>query len=320
MVPPPAGRIQTPVHTGSRRDTLPGPAPRSVDRMNVEAEGQGNLLGEFLRARRELVSPESVGIPVLGTRRVAGLRREEVAMLSGISAEYYLRLEQGRDRNPSGQVLRSIARVLQLDEEATTYLLGLPDSDRAPRRPRRPRAETLPESLAALVPQLPFPAFVEGRYLDVLAANALASALSPRLVPGRNRMRDVFLDPAEQALFPDWEAASAVLIAGFRRSVGADADDARVVELVGELSIASPVFRRLWSRHDVRERQGATFAFQHPQVGPLAVHREKLQVTGTDGIVLVLYHAATDADAEKLRLLGALADTAEAPATERSGL
>ncbi|QNE35743.1 helix-turn-helix domain-containing protein [Leifsonia shinshuensis] len=282
--------------------------------MNAETDGPGNLLGEFLRARRELVSPESVGIPVLGTRRVAGLRREEVAMLSGISAEYYLRLEQGRDRNPSGQVLRSIARVLQLDDEATGYLLGLPDSDRTPRRPRRPRrprAETLPESLASLVPQLPFPAFVEGRYLDVLAANSLASALSPRLAPGRNRMRDVFLDPAEQALFPDWEAASAVLLAGFRRSVGADADDARVVELVGELSIASPVFRRLWSRHDVRERQGATFAFQHPQVGPLTVHREKLQVTGTDGIVLVLYHAATEADADKLRLLGSLADTAE---------
>lgn len=267
-----------------------------------------NLLGEFLRARRELVSPESLGIPVLGTRRVAGLRREEVAMLSGISAEYYLRLEQGRDRNPSGQVLRSIARVLQLDDEATSYLVGLANVERSPRRPRRARAETVPPSMAALLPQLPFPAFVEGRYLDVLAANALATALSPRLVAGRNRMRDVFLDAEEQALFPDWEAASAVLIAGFRRSIGVDADDARVVELVGELSIASPTFRRLWSRHDVRERQGATLTFEHPQVGPLTVHREKLQVTGTDGIVLVLYHAATEADRERLRLLEALAD------------
>jgi transcriptional regulator with XRE-family HTH domain len=272
-----------------------------------------NQLGEFLRARRELVAPQTLGIPVLGTRRVAGLRREEVAMLSGISAEYYLRLEQGRDRNPSGQVLRSVARVLQLDEEATNHLLGLVDSERSPRRPRRARTETVPASMAVLLPQLPFPAFVEGRSLDVLAANTLATALSPRLVAGRNRLRDVFLDAEEQALFPDWEAASAVLIAGFRRSVGADADDPRVVELVGELSIASPLFRRLWSRHDVRERQGGTLTFEHPQVGALTVHREKLQITGTDGIVLVLYHPATAEDAERMGLLASLS------ATERTG-
>lgn len=275
-----------------------------------------NLLGGFLRARRELVSPESVGVPVQRTRRVAGLRREEVAMLAGISSEYYLRLEQGRDRHPSGQVLRSIARVLQLEEEATDYLLSLAAAESAPRRRRRPRAETLPPSVGALLPQLPFPAFVEGRYLDVLAANALAAALSPRLAAGRNRMRDLFLDAAEQALFPDWETAGAYLIAGFHRSVGADADDARVVELVGELSVASPQFRRLWGRHDVRERQGATLTFRHPEVGALTVHREKLLVTGTDGIVLVLYHAASPADAERLALLGTLA--AEAPAAGAS--
>lgn len=275
-------------------------------------DGEQNLLGEFLRARRELVAPGTVGIPVHGTRRVAGLRREEVAMLAGISAEYYLRLEQGRDRNPSAQVLRSVAGVLQLDEEATAHLLGLVRADDRARRTRRPRAEALPASLTALVPQLPFPAFVEGRYLDVLAANALATALSPRLVAGRNRMRDVFLDPAEQALFPDWESASAVLLAGFRRSVGADADDARVVELVGELSIASPTFRRLWSRHDVRERRGGTLTFQHPVVGELTVHREKLQVTGTDGLVLVLYHPATAEAADALTLLGSLAAPFEA--------
>ncbi len=269
--------------------------------------GEQNRLGEFLRARRGLIGPETVGIPALGTRRVRGLRREEVALLAGISAEYYLRLEQGRDRHPSDQVLHSIARVLQLEEEATAHLIALARAEERPRRPRRPRPESVPASTSALVPQLPFPAFVEGRYLDVLAANRLATALSPRLVAGRNRLRDVFLDPAEQALFPDWEAASATLIAGFRRSVGADADDARVVELVGELSVASPAFARLWSRHDVRERRGATFTFQHPEVGELAVHREKLLVTGTDGIVLVLYHPADTAAAEKLALLSVLA-------------
>lgn len=270
-------------------------------------DGEQNLLGEFLRARRELVTPETVGIPARGTRRVAGLRREEVALLSGISAEYYLRLEQGRDRNPSAQVLRSVARVLQLDEEGTAHLLGLAHSDERPRRPRRARPETVPPSIGELLPRLPFPAFVEGRYLDVLAANPLATALSPRLVAGRNRLRDVFLDPGEQSLFPDWEAASAVLIAGFRRSVGADADDARVVELVGELSVASPAFSRLWGRHDVRERRGGTLTFEHPVVGELTVHREKLQVTGTDGLVLVLYHPASTEAEEKLALLGSYA-------------
>lgn len=265
-----------------------------------------NLLGEFLRARRELVSPAAVGIPIQRNRRVAGLRREEVAMLAGISVEYYLRLEQGRDRHPSEQVLTALARVLFLEDEAAAYLLQLAAADRTPRKLRRYRAESPPASLMKLVPTLPFPAFVEGRYLDVLAANPLATAVSPRLTSGHNRLRDVFLDPEERALFPEWEETAAALIAGFRQSVGSDADDARVVELVGELSVASPTFSRLWSRHDVRERQGGTVTFQHPSLGDLMVHREKLEVTGTDGIVLVIYHAARPKDDEKLALLGAM--------------
>lgn len=260
-----------------------------------------NLLGEYLRARRELVTPEQVGIPVLGTRRVPGLRREEVAMLAGISAEYYLRLEQGRDRRPSVQVLRSIARVLQLDDDG--YLLSLAE-DRPKRARRRARRETVPPSTARLVAALPFPAFIEGRCLDVLAANPLATALSPRLTVGGNRLRDVFLDPAEQALFPDWERAAAFLVAGFRQSVGSDIDDPRFIELVGELSLASPHFRQLWARHDVAERLGATLSFNHPQVGEIRLDREKLAVSGTNGIMLVVYHPEPGTgSAEKLALL-----------------
>ena len=169
---------------------------------------EANQLGEYLRARRELVTPEDAGIPVLGMRRVPGLRREEVAMLAGISAEYYLRLEQGRDRNPSIQVLEALARVLQLDEEMSLYLLSLAaDKPRTVRR--RPRKETVPASTRQLLAALPFPSFVEGRYLDVLAANRFATAISPRLVVGGNRLRDVFLDPAERALFPYWDRAAA---------------------------------------------------------------------------------------------------------------
>ncbi len=199
------------------------------------------------------------------------------------------------------QVLTSIARVLRLDDDG--YLLSLAE-DRPKRPRRRPRKEVVPPSTARLVASLPFPAFVEGRYLDVLAANALATALSPRLTVGGNRLRDVFLDPAEQALFPDWERASAALLAGFRQSVGSDIDDPRFIELVGELSLASPHFRRLWARHDVAGRLGATLSFNHPQVGEIRLDREKLAISGTDGIMLVIHHPEPGTDsAEKLALL-----------------
>ncbi len=278
-----------------------------------------NLLGEYLRARRELVTPEAAGVPVRGMRRVPGLRREEVAMLAGISAEYYLRLEQGRDRNPSVQVLEALARVLMLDDEMSRYLVGLAaEKPRTVRR--RPRRETVPASTRRLVAALPYPAFVEGRALDVLAANPLAAALSPRLAVGRNRLRDVFLDPAERALFPYWERAAAGLVAGFRQSVGTDTEDLRFVELVGELTLASPVFARLWARHDVAPRTGAQMVFDHPQVGELQVDREKLAVTGTDGMMLVVYHAAPGSEgAEKLAILASAALAPAAPAPTSPG-
>jgi transcriptional regulator with XRE-family HTH domain len=263
-----------------------------------------NLLGGFLRARRELVSPQQVGIPLIGLRRVPGLRREEVAMLAGISADYYLRLEQGRDRKPSAQVLESIAKALLLDEETTAYLVGLATGKRRRRdRPRAPR-EAVPAGVAKLVTTLQLPAFVEGRYLDVLAVNPLATAISPRLVVSGNRLRDVFLDPAEQVLLSDWELATQGLVAGFRQAVGTDIDDPRFIELVGELSLASPRFRQLWARHDVRPLQGGLMRFDHPQVGRLVLNSEKLAITGTTGMMLVMLHADPGSgDAEKLALL-----------------
>ncbi|MEV4575829.1 helix-turn-helix transcriptional regulator [Nonomuraea jabiensis] len=264
---------------------------------------ESNLLGDYVRARRELVTPEQVGIPVSGVRRVPGLRREEVAMLAGISADYYLRLEQGRDRNPSAQVLEAIARVLRLDDDATAYLLRL-GAGKPRRHRRRPRKETVPPGVVQLVATLPLPAYVEGRYFDVLAANALATALSPRLVAGANRLRDVFLDPAEQALHPYWEGAAAGMVAGFRESVGTDTDDPRFIELVGELSLASPLFSRLWARHDVEACEGASKHIDHPQVGGLRLNRERLGVGGASGQTLVVFHPdpGTD-DADKLALL-----------------
>ncbi|MFE4060464.1 helix-turn-helix domain-containing protein [Streptomyces sp. NPDC059096] len=261
------------------------------------AEGP-NPLGEYVRARRELVTPEQAGIRAVGVRRVPGLRREEVALLAGISADYYLRLEQGRDRNPSVQVLTSLARVLRLDDDATAYLLRLGADGHRPRpRPRhRPPEETVPQSTAQLVATLRLPALVENRFFDVLAANALATALSPRLAVGGNRLRDLFLDPAEQALHPDWESAARGMVAGFRESVGTDTDDPRAIELVTELSLASPLFRRLWARHDVEACEGATKHLRHPGAGPLQLNRERLAIGGTAGQVLVVYHPDPDSD------------------------
>jgi transcriptional regulator with XRE-family HTH domain len=270
---------------------------------------RSNLLGDFVRARRELVTPGQVGIPVTGVRRVPGLRREEVAMLAGISADYYLRLEQGRDRNPSAQVLESLARVLQLDDDATAYLLRLGAG--RPRRPRRrPQPETVPAGVAKLVALLPLPAYVEGRYFDVLAANALATALSPRLVAGGNRLRDLFLDPAEQALNPGWENAVAGMVAAFRESVGTDTDNPRYIELVGELCLASPLFSRLWARHDVITCEGAPKQLDHPQLGRLQLNRERLGIDGTAGRTLVVYHPDPSTDnADKLTLLASVTQT-----------
>ena len=142
-----------------------------------------NVLGDFLRARRELVTPAEVGLPPgHGLHRVAGLRREEVALLAGISAEYYVRLEQGRDRSPSAQVIDAVAAVLQLDAEGTAYLMALA----APKSRRRPapREQQVPAGLALVLRTLNVPAIVFNKYSDVLAANALAQQLSPDMVRG----------------------------------------------------------------------------------------------------------------------------------------
>lgn len=272
----------------------------------MSASGSSRL-GAYLRARRELVTPEQAGIPGGPNRRVAGLRREEVALLAGISSDYYLRLEQGRDRNPSRQVLEALARVLRLDDVERAYLVDVAATPPRTRARRRP-AERVPARLRHLLAAVAVPAFVEGRTFDVLASNPLALALSPRLRPGENRLRSLLLDPEERAFHADWEGAVAGFVAAFRQSVGDDVDDPRAVELVGELSLASARFRQLWARQDVRRLSGGTTVVRHPVVGELTLHRDKLPV---DGLVLVVYYADDGSpSAERLALLGALATPA----------
>ena len=251
---------------------------------------RSNALGEYLRARRELTDPVAAGLHVVGVRRTPGLRREEVATLAGISADYYLRLEQGRDRNPSPQVLRALARVFGLDPTATDYLLSLPVAADKP-APKRPRREVVPAGIRQLLDVLELPAFVENRMFDELAANQLATALSPNIRPGFNRLRDAFLDPAERDMIVDWERATEGMVAGFRTSLGNEVADPRIAQLIGELSLASERFRRLWARHDVKPLGGGATRMLHPEVGMLELHREKLRLGDQVGQILVIYHA-----------------------------
>ena len=270
--------------------------------LDMSDDGPANVLGGYLRARRALVTAEQAGIPAGANRRVPGLRREEVAMLAGISADYYLRLERGRDRHPSAQVLESLARVLRLDEVEQEYLLGLASARPRPQRRRRP--ERVPARLHQLLASVQVPAFVEGRAFDVLASNRLAVALSPRLQPGYNRLRSLLLDPEEQAYQQDWARSTEGFVAAFRKSVGEDADNPRFVELVGELALSSERFRTLWARHDVRGLDGGTATVNHPVVGELRLHRDKLPV---EGVLLVLYYADQGSESdEKLRMLASL--------------
>nr|WP_246406115.1 helix-turn-helix transcriptional regulator [Modestobacter versicolor] len=268
-----------------------------------------------MRARREQVRPADVGITVTSSRRVAGLRRDELAMLAGISTEYYTRLEQGRDRHPSAQVLDAVARALGLDTASAAHLHDL--ADPAPRRRRAPRrSERVRPSVAQLLAAWDrTPAFVQGRHLDVLAANPLAVALSPLFRPGTNLLRAVLLDPSASGLEHDREATAAELVAVLRRAAGPDVDDPRLAELVGELSVRSDLFRRLWARHDVRRHPGGgVYRVQHPQVGDLELRYDKFSVADAGDQVLVVYQAEPGSrSAEALALLSSLSD-ATAPA------
>ncbi|GAA2711628.1 helix-turn-helix transcriptional regulator [Actinoplanes palleronii] len=269
-----------------------------------------NALGDFLRARRAAVSPGDVGLPPGTRRRVPGLRREELAMLAGVSPDYYLRLEQGRDRRPSPQVIAALATALRLDEAAAAHLHGLA----APpaRSTVRHRVQRVPAGTAQLVDQLPLPAYVVGSHFDVLTSNAMARALSPSFSRGRNLLRQLFLDPADQGLYLDWERITAELVAGLRSTTTADPGDPRLADLVGELSLRSERFSTLWARAEVSHGRDGVSHLDHPQVGELHLRHEKLDVGGRDGMQLVIHHAMPGTgSAQALALLGTLAATTE---------
>jgi transcriptional regulator with XRE-family HTH domain len=275
-----------------------------------------NLIGEYLRARRELVRPQDVGIPDPSSRRrVPGLRREEVAMLAGVSSDYYIRLEQGRDQHPSSQVLDALARALQLDDDATAHLHRI--ATPTPRRRKTPRPEKVPNGIVQLIESWSeTPAYVHGRYMDVLAANPLATALAPYYVKGENLVRATFLDPRVRDMHGNWEHITASTVAELRTLVGPDVDDARLIELVGELSLRSDRFRQLWARHDARPKRSGTTRIDHPLVGPLELSYERLPIPDTDRQMLTVCHAAPGSATS--RSLALLATAAQSYSSDRS--
>jgi transcriptional regulator with XRE-family HTH domain len=243
-----------------------------------------NALGEFLKARRGRVPPSRATSPSVGRRRVAGLRRDELAGLAGISEPYLTRLEQGIDRQPSPQVLRALARALELDADASAYLLSLaaPDPARPPETGVSAEVHQLLDTWAGS------PAYVRNRRFDVLAANKWARALAPMYEPGHNLAREVFLSPEARRLLPDWQQIAAQTVAALRAE--SDPRDPRTTRLVAELK-ADEDFRRLWALHDARPARDELKRFLHPVVGELSLRRQALTVGGAEHQVIIVYQA-----------------------------
>ncbi|WP_037570612.1 helix-turn-helix transcriptional regulator [Phaeacidiphilus oryzae] len=267
----------------------------------------GNHLGEFLRARRARLRPEDVGMTGYGVRRVSGLRREEVAVLAGVNADYYTRLEQGRERRPSAQVLDALGRALRLDADARAHLHRLAGTAPEPAPPLYTAERVSPELRQLMDGYAGTPAFVMNRTLDLLAANALAEALYSAFTPADNLARMTFLDPAGRRFYQDWDRAAQSAVANLREAAGFDPDHPRLRELVTALSEGSSHFARLWRAHDVRGKTRDAKHLVHPDVGPLTLTYQSFDVREAPGQQLVIYHAEpATPSAEALKLLGSL--------------
>ena len=266
-------------------------------------------LRAFLRSRRARVTPQDAGLPVgTGPRRVPGLRREELALLAGVSVDYYTRLEQGRDLNVSTEVLDAIADALRLDDVERSHLRHLAQPTRQARRAAAPPRQQVRSGVRQLLDSLSTPGFVIGRRSDVLATNRLARALLTDFdalpVPQRNLVRWLCTDPAARELLLDWEEVAADAVAALHRQVGKDACDPVIAALVGELSVVSEEFARWWASQRVLSRTWALRRLHHPVVGRLDLAVEHLLVPGPEEQVLVVHSAEPgSASAEALALL-----------------
>ncbi len=268
---------------------------------------------EFLRTRRARVTPEQAGlIDYGGTRRVPGLRREEVALLAGVSVDYYIRLERGNLAGASDQVLEALARVLRLDEAERAHLFDLARASTGPaRRPRRKPGTRVRPGVLRILDSLEGPAYVRNARLDILAANDLAYALYDGILD-RQRMpvnlaRFLFLDDRAAAFFLDWATVADDVVAALRGTVGRLPGDRKLSDLVGELAVASPEFAVRWARHDVKYHRTAAKRLHHDLVGDLQLTGEALDLAG-DGLVIITYTTDPESpSADALRFLASWA-------------
>jgi len=279
--------------------------------------------------RRARVTPDAAGIAAGPNRRVPGLRRGEVAILAGVSVEYYAKLERGSIAGASASVLEAVARALQLDDAERAHLFdlaraadGIPTSGRPRRRSSRASAArpSLQWAMAAITDGV---AFVRDQRQNLLAVNELGRAFySPVIGDGGrvpNLARFQFLDPAAREFYPDWDRFAEMCVGVMRAEAGRDPHDPAMQELVGELSTRSETFRRLWAAHDVRTHGAGTKRFHHPVVGELILAYEELAITAEPGHVMLIYTAEPGSpSAERLRLLASWAAThrTEEPAAD----
>ncbi|KAA8885350.1 helix-turn-helix transcriptional regulator [Nocardia colli] len=244
-------------------------------------------LAEFLRARRALVRPEQVGLVPGAARQVPGLRREELAMLAGVSTDYYAHLEQGREKHPSTQVLDALARVLQLDYDAHTYLRSLT----APSAPAGRVDQHLGDTLANLLQQITTPAMLVTPWLDVTARNQPADALYDGLPLRDNLARMAFLDDEITHFVEDPDQLARCTVATLRAAAGPQPHPPQLIELIGELSLRSDKFRQLWARHDIHRKGSAVKHFHHRSAGRLTLHQHVLTLPDHPELQLWIYQA-----------------------------
>lgn len=266
-------------------------------------------LSEFLRTRRARLKPEDVGLPDFGRhRRVPGLRREELAQLAGVSVAYYTRLEQGNGRNVSAEILDAIARALRLSDAEHAHLTHLAKPKQHKKKPAA-RTEQVRPALAQLLDSIDgVPAYIAGRRSDILAWNRMAAAVfgdwSELPVQERNWARLVFLKAEYRDLFVEWDQKASDMVAYLRMDAGCHPDDPRLSALVGELSVKSEEFRRLWATHDVKEKTYGVKNIRHPLVGELTLNFESFRLSDGTEQTLITYHAEPGSpSAEALRLL-----------------
>ncbi len=277
-------------------------------------------LGAFLRARRERVAPETVGLAGGGRRRVRGLRREELAQLAGISVDYYVRLEQGRATQPSAEVLQALADALGLDTAERGHLATLAGARSGP----APRARVSPLLRRMLDAMAHLPAFATDHRLDVVAWNGLGAELIGGLGdPGRrdrNQARYLFLDAASRTVHPEWEARAAEAVGQLRVAAGRYPGDTRLTALISELSTRSAEFRRLWSSGEVVMCAAGRKTLRHPVTGPLTLDYETMHVPAAPGETgLVVHVFGAEQGSREAAALARLATTVPALAVRSGG-